>query len=145
MGGAVYEHIAVVPRWKLAPPASLAMFQGEYGLNAGQFWMLIHPVTVIFLFAALVANWKTTRKRYIAITISGYLIILVTTFIWFVPELLSITTTPYQPVIDKNLVKRANLWEILSLIRLLFLFHLAAILLFSLTKGNTKSTPVNLK
>ncbi len=56
IGGATYEHLAVVPQWTAAPPASLAMFQGTYGLQAQNFWIPIHPVTLILMGAALIAN-----------------------------------------------------------------------------------------
>jgi hypothetical protein len=135
IGGGVYEHIAVVPKWKQAPPESLAMFQGKYGLNPGNFWEKIHPVTLALLIAALVANWKTARKKYILITIAGYAVALVVTFLYFVPELLSIIHTPYQAVADNGLIKRAGTWEILSLIRLAYCFALAMVLLYALTKG----------
>jgi hypothetical protein len=45
IGGATYEHAAVVPRWTAAVPASLAMFQGDYGLAPANFWIAIHPIT----------------------------------------------------------------------------------------------------
>ena len=41
-GGALYETLVTVPHWAAAPPASLAMFQGEYGVNAAPFWMPKH-------------------------------------------------------------------------------------------------------
>ncbi|MBC7874423.1 MAG: hypothetical protein H7Y01_10525 [Ferruginibacter sp.] len=136
IGGAVYEHLAVVPKWKQAPPASLTMFQGEYGLNPGVFWQMIHPVTLALLIAALLANWKTGRRKYIIIPITGYALALIITFFYFVPELLSIIQAPFATVADKSLVARANMWEILSLVRLVYILALAFSLLFSLTKGN---------
>jgi hypothetical protein len=139
MGGAVYEHLTMVPRWKLAPPNSLTMFQGEYGIKSGRFWQLIHPVTLILLITSLTANWKTERRKSIAIPLTGYVIILIITFSYFVPELLSIIQTPYQASVDAGLVARAGLWEELSLVRLAVLVVLAAILLMGLTRGNEKS------
>jgi hypothetical protein len=138
IGGATYEHVAVVPIWKIAPPASLTMFQGEYGLYPGNFWMSIHPITLVLLIAALIANWKTAGRKYIVIPLAGYVAILIITAIYFVPELMSITGTPYQPVADSGLVARAALWEKLSLIRGVLLIGAAATLLFSLTKTNEK-------
>jgi hypothetical protein len=75
IGGAVYEHIAVVPRWSVAPPSSLAMFQGPYGLNPAPFWQIIHPITLVFFIAALVANWKTQRRKLILIAFGGYFLV----------------------------------------------------------------------
>lgn len=138
IGGAVYEHIAVVPRWSEAPPSSLAMFQGSYGLNPAPFWQFIHPVTLLFFIAALIGNWKTQRRKFILISFGGYMLILIVTAIYFVPELMSITTTPFSDIADPGLTKRAGRWETLSLVRLSFLLGLAVAALTSLTKSTVK-------
>ena len=139
LGGGVYEHLAVVPQWKQAPPASLTMFQGEYGLDPGNFWMLIHPVSIVLLVAALATNWRTARRKYIGITLLVYAIIIAVTATYFVPELVSIIRTTYQDIKDSSLVARANLWEKLSLLRLVIILAVAGTLLFSLTKGNEEA------
>ena len=134
LGGAVYEHIAVVPQWSAAPPRSLSMWQGEYGLDPAYFWMAIHPVTLLLLVGSLIANWKNSRRKPILIVLGSYFLILVITFIYFVPELLSIIQTPYQDTVDENLISRSSQWEMLSIIRMLVLAVLCYILLSSLTK-----------
>src|SRR5688500_8574090 len=134
IGGAVYEHAAVVPQWSSAVPASLSMFQGQYGLVAQDFWIPIHPITITLLVAALVANWGTGRRFYILATLVGYLAILAVTALYFVPELLTLTASAYSTTIDADLTRRANTWEILSLIRLGALIVLAIVLLLGLSK-----------
>ena len=134
IGGAVYEHIAVVPVWTSAVPASVAMFQGEYPLAAWRFWIPIHPVTMVLLVAAWLANWRTERHKYILVTIAGYAAVLAVTFTVFVPELTVLTQTPLSSVIDPELTRRAQMWEAMSLVRLAFLFVLAIVLLFGLSK-----------
>jgi len=145
IGAAVYEHVAVVPNWKVAPPVSLSMFQGEYGLNPAPFWIAIHPVTLVLLLASIlffwkteskkyVLIWKTESKKYVLITGIGYLIVLIITFVFFVPELIAITQTTFGQQVDPSLIKRAKLWETLSLVRLSFLIILAIVALIGLTK-----------
>ena len=134
MGGATYEHLAVVPAWTAAVPASLAMFQGEYGLVAQNFWIPIHPLTIVLLVVGLIANWRTERRVYVAATLGGYLVILAATFLFFVPELMSLIGTPYSQAVDAELTRRANLWETLSLVRLGVLGLLAVVLLLGLSK-----------
>lgn len=136
IGGGIYEHLAIVPRWKLAPPASLTMFQGPYGLNQGIFWQLIHPATLLLLISALAVNWKNARKKYILVVIAAYVVTGIVTFLYFVPELLSIIKTTYQVTVDQNLVARAATWEKLSLVRMVFMIAMAIVLLSSLTKAN---------
>ena len=134
IGGAFYEHAALVPIWASAVPASLAMFQGEYALAAQRFWIPIHPVTLILLITALVLNWNTARRKFIIVTITGYAAVLAITTVWFVPELLAITRSTYNNAIDPLLTQRGATWELYSLIRLVFLIVLAISLLFGLSK-----------
>jgi hypothetical protein len=133
IGGATYEHLAVVPQWTAAPPASLAMFQGTYGLQAQKFWIPIHPVTLLLMTAALIANWRSPRRKPIVSCMAGYLIVLVITFAHFVPELIALTTTPYAGTIDADLKARAANWETASLVRLAFLNIIASFFLLVLT------------
>jgi hypothetical protein len=138
IGAAVYEHLAVVPQWSAAPPVSLSMFQGKYGLNSGAFWMYIHPVTLLLLIATLTLFWRTDRGKNILIILTGYVMILIATAVYFVPELMAITGTAFSETIDPSLTNRANQWESLSIIRLLILIVLAMIFFLGLTKSNAK-------
>ena len=134
VGGAVYEHLAVVPVWSSAVPASLTMFQGEYALAAARFWIPIHPVTLVLLMAAFILNWRSERRKHIIATIAGYAAVLGITIVWFVPELMAITQSVYAPTIDADLTRRAEIWETFSLIRLAFMTVLAVNLLFGISK-----------
>lgn len=134
IGGAVYEHLAVVPRWSAAPPVSLSMFQGKYGLNAAAFWTRIHPVTLLLLIAALAAAWKTAGRKNLLLTLAGYAVIIGTTAAYFVPELLAITGTAFSQTADPALTERAQRWELLSLVRLATMVVMAIVLLLGLTR-----------
>jgi hypothetical protein len=135
MGAGIYEAISTTPSWSAAPPQSLTMFQGKYGLNSGLFWAIIHPVTMLLLVAALITNWKNSRRKQILFVFSSYIIILITTLAYFVPELIHIITSPYQDHVDKELHSRAALWEKLSFIRLCLVVLLSVVLLSALTKS----------
>lgn len=142
IGGATYEHLAVVPQWTAAPPVSLAMFQGTYGLLAQHFWIPIHPVTLLLMAAALAANWRSPRRRTIGLAMAGYVLVLVITFAHFVPELIAITGAPYSEAMDAGLQARADQWEALSLVRLAFLMVVAIVLLSALTLPSRRSVEV---
>ena len=139
IGGAIYEHAAVVPMWSAAPPHSLSMFQGEYGLQAANFWKPVHPVTILLLAAALVANWRQASRKQILIVFGCYLLILVITAAYFVPELLSIITSEYSTAASQDLTSRAQTWERLSLVRLSTLLVLAVVLLHGLSVKQIKN------
>lgn len=134
IGGAVYEHLALVPVWTSAVPASLSVFQGEYRLTPEKFWMLIQPITIVLLLIALIANWATDRRMLVVGTLIGYVIVLGVTALYFVPELMALTQTSFSETVDAALTARANRWELLSLVRLGFLFLLAIGLLSALAK-----------
>ncbi|MBO9155366.1 hypothetical protein ACFOTA_24355 [Chitinophaga sp. GCM10012297] len=134
IGAAIYEHIAVVPRWSAAPPLSLSMFQGKYGLNPTPFWMAIHPVTLLLLGAAIILFWKTGGRPYLLVTSVGYVVILLITFAFFVPELIAITGSAMSGEANVSLTKRAGLWETLSLVRLSVLVVLSIILFLGLSR-----------
>lgn len=139
IGGATYEHLAVIPQWAAAPPASLAMWQGEYGLNSAAFWPVVHPVTFLLLIVALVLNWRTARRRFIVVTLAGYFLVAAVTGAYYLPELGSIISTPYAATVDAALTARAQAWETLSIVRLVFMMVLAAVLLAGLTKDSAAS------
>lgn len=135
VGAAIYEHTAVWPAAFSEPPRSLSMFQGLYKLNAAAFWIPIHPVTLILLVVTLIVHWKTERRKNILFAMTGYLAILVTTFSFFVPELIDLTTTTYSDTVDPQLQSRGTRWITLSLVRAGVLIVLAMVLLQGLTKA----------
>ena len=135
----MYEHLAVIPQWSAAPPESLAMFQGEYGLNAEAFWTRIHPITIALCLLTLILFWKTAARKNILILLLGYVSVMVVTFIYFVPELIDITQTEFNSVVDDSLRSRAQLWETLSLLRLIVIIILAIIFSLGLTKTDLKN------
>jgi hypothetical protein len=134
IGGAVYEHLGVVPQWAAAPPVSLSMFQGEYGIRPEVFWMLIHPVNIVLFSLTLILHWKTARRTIVLSVFALYVAVLLITGLYFVPELLSIIKTPMSSAADPDLVRRAGLWETLSLVRLACLLVMGVVLFMGLAK-----------
>ncbi len=135
IGAAIYEHTALWPAAFSEIPKSLTVFQGPYHLNAAAFWMPVHPVTLLLFVITLFLSWKTDRKKNVLIVFGGYAFVLLVTFIYFVPELIDLTGTPYSDTIDESLQTRGDRWVALSLVRMAFLIVLALILLLGLTKG----------
>ena len=142
LGAAMYEHLGVVPRWSAALPASLAMFQGEYGITPQYFWIPIHPVTILLMIGALITNWNTARRKNILTVLIGYVIILIITYVYFVPVLIGFIETPYQDTVDQALVSSASTWEMLSIVRMIFILILSFILLSTLTISNAVTREV---
>lgn len=133
-GAGLYEHIAVWPNAYSELPKSLAMFQGPYGLEPAPFWMAIHPVTVVLFAITLFLHWKTTRRNSILIPFAIYFGILVITAIYFVPNLMLITNTPYSDTVDSSLQKMGDAWEAFSWVRLVIGYFAVYLLIIGLTK-----------
>ena len=126
------------PRPPKAPPArSAAVVNGPYGLNEARFWLTIHPLLVLSLVIALIANWRERTKRFlIGSTLIVYLVVLVVSALFFVPELIAfhdspITAGDWQP--------RADRWWNLSLLRGTTLFIFAIPLLFARARSEASN------
>jgi hypothetical protein len=134
IGAAVYEHTAVWPSAFSELPRSLTSLQGAYKLNSAPFWQSIHPITVVMFIVTFLISRKSERRKYVLIPLLLYFIILITTFSFFVPELLSLIGTPYANTLDEGLTSRASRWVNLSLIRMVILVAAAVFLYIGLTK-----------
>lgn len=121
IGAGLHEHALVWSKMSAAPPASLSMFQGKYGLDPTDFWPIVHPVLAMIILVTLVIYWKSPGRKYIMPSVIAYVIILITTFSYFAPTALSIIQTGGGDNVDAMLQRKAQLWEVLSLIRIIAL------------------------
>jgi hypothetical protein len=133
-GAMIYEHVAVVPVWAKRPPESLAMWTGPHRVVAERFWMSIHPIVLLLLGAALALGWSDVdRRNLLFIVLGGYAVVLGVTFVWYVPELLTLTRDPNAPIPPAEWRRRARRWELLSLARGALILGLAFPLLRAVT------------
>jgi len=137
LGGVVYSHMVFFPVYLSNLPDSAAVVNGPYGLNEARFWLTIHPLLVLSLVVALIANWRERTKRFlIGSTLIVYLVVLVVSALFFVPELIAfhdspITAGDWQP--------RADRWWNLSLLRGTTLFIFAIPLLFARARSEASN------
>jgi hypothetical protein len=75
-----------------------------------------------------------TASAVYSTALAGYAAVILATFLFFVPELIELTQSTYSTSVDAGLTQRARTWEVLSLVRLAFLFSLAGIMLLGLSK-----------
>lgn len=134
IGGAIYEHLVLWPNAFAEVPRSLTVFQGDFKLTSENFWMPVHPVTMVLMITAWVLNRHTVRKHFILVPLVIYILILIVTFTYFVPELLSLVNMTYEDNVDQAANARAHQWEMLSIIRLIILVIASLILLTGLSK-----------
>jgi len=132
-GAVVYEHVALVPVWAAAPPASLTMWRGEHRVRSERFWIIVHPVLVVLLVVAIATSWSNDAARgWLWFAFGTYAVVLVVTRLWFVPELLRLTLGPDGSIAPDEWRRRARRWEVASLVRGVVVLAVAAPLLAAL-------------
>jgi hypothetical protein len=135
LGGITYSHLVYFPRYLSALPASAVVVTGPYGLHEGIFWMTIHPLLILSLILSLVLNWRSpSRRKLISISFAVYILVLVVTQIYFLPELFAFERSVGSSVTPEEWFARGQRWQRLSWIRGAVCYAAFVPLLFALTK-----------
>ena len=135
LGGVVYSHLVYFPVYLSALPDSAVLVNGPYGLKEWIFWAIIHPLLIISLSAALVLNWKSgSRRKLIAVSFAVYVIILLISMFYFVPELILFRNSPQSTVPATEWLARGRRWQRLSWLRGLAMYLAFVPLLLALAK-----------
>src|ERR1044071_4714104 len=99
LGGIAYSHLVYFPVYLSALPDSAVVVNGPYGLHEGIFWGLIHPLLILSLIFSLAMNWKLReRRRLILISFAVYILVLIVSSIYFIPELGNFARSPQSGV-----------------------------------------------
>jgi hypothetical protein len=135
LGGVVYSHLVFFPAYLSDLPNSAVVVNGPYGLSEVLFWAIIHPLLIIALTAALVLNWKSpARRKLIAMSFAVYVIVLLISSFYFVPELVLFRNSPQSTVTAAEWLARGRRWQRLSWLRGVTTYLAYVPLLFALTK-----------
>src|ERR1043165_2338366 len=87
LGGIVYSHVVWFPPYLSDLPKTAALAQT---IHDKHFWLALHPPALLSLIAALALNWKLrARRKLIATTMAIYAVAIITTALYFVPELIA--------------------------------------------------------
>ncbi|HEY8203577.1 MAG TPA: hypothetical protein VIF81_02535 [Pyrinomonadaceae bacterium] len=115
LGGIVYAHVVFFPPYLSALPTSSVLVNGPYPLHDEYFWTLIHPLAILALIVALVLNWKIpARRKLIAVPLIVYVLAIVVTALYFVPELQNFKNSPNMAVTPAEWYARGQRWQHLS-------------------------------
>jgi len=135
LGGIAYSHLVFFPVYLSDLPASAVVVNGPYGLSEQSFWLLIHPLLILSLVAAIVLNWNSrSRRNLIALSCAVYVAVLVVTMLYFVPELVLFKASPQSTVQASEWLARGKRWQRLSWLRGFIMYISFFPLLFALTK-----------
>ena len=73
IGAQLFAILVIVRTAIAAPPRSLAMFEGEYGYDSSLFWQTVPNITLALLVVAIIANWRTTRRNLLLLSLALFL------------------------------------------------------------------------
>ena len=134
-----YSHIAFLPSYLSHLPESSILVTGNYPIEEGKFWTMIHPLTVLSLIITILLNWKNnSRRKYLLISLGIYALALIATFTYFLPELGAFRESNSATTISaEEWLARGQRWQSLSLIRGFGMLIGFLMLLVALTKKST--------
>lgn len=109
LGGIAYSHLVYFPVYLSGLPGSAVLVNGPYGLNEAIFWLTIHPLLILSLIVTLLLNWKLkSRRKLILISLSVYVLMLVITQLYFLPELMAFSHSPGSNVTSAEWLARGQ-------------------------------------
>jgi hypothetical protein len=114
------------------------MFHGAYGLDTGRWWRVVHFPTLWLAVAAFFVLPAHPRRGFVAAAVSGYVVVLVVTGSWFLPELLALTVDPTSPIPEDEWRARAQRWDVASLMRLALMYVNAGLLVWAAAAPPTR-------
>jgi hypothetical protein len=140
LGGIVYSHLIFFPVYLSDLPGSAVLVNGPYAMNETTFWVIIHPLLILSLAAALVFNWKSsTRRKLIGVSFTVYVIVLLISLFYFVPELVLFKHSPESTIPATEWLARGRRWQRLSWLRGFVVYIAFVPLLIALTKPTDDS------
>lgn len=99
---------------KSAPPRSFAILEGAYRYDSSAFWEIIPTTTAVLFLAALIANWKTVRRKLLLGAFTLFLIAGAMAGFYLEPMFDRIKSIGYRDVVDPVLQSRAETWYALD-------------------------------
>lgn len=113
--GAQLFALSVVARTvSSAPPRSFAMLQGEYGYDSSAFWSTVPMITSVLFVIALVANWKTPRRKLLLFALLLFVAGGLVAGLYLEPVFDEIKATGFRDEVDPVLQSRAATWYALD-------------------------------
>lgn len=143
LGGIAYSHLVYFPVYLSGLPDSAVLVNGPYGLHEGIFWVTIHPLLVLSLIITLSLNWRLrSRRKLILISFAVYVVVLIVSFLYFVPELMAFSKSQLSGVPRADWLARGQRWQVLSWIRGAICYAAFLPLLVALTRsGDVRERP----
>ena len=97
-----------------APPRSFAILEGPYRYDSTAFWEIVPLLTGGLFLVALVANWRTDRRKLLVSAFTLFLIAGVVAGAYLEPMFAKLIAIGYRDVVDADLQTRAATWYALD-------------------------------
>lgn len=126
IGAGLFEAIVIVPIWASAPPDSvLAYYQhnaanSQFALDSGRkFWMFSTPLVGLLAILTLLTGLKapSEHRKWRAAGSVIVIILVIFTFVWFVPTLIKLTGRGVTQLSSEQVVSLTNWWVRLNWVR----------------------------
>lgn len=126
IGAGLYETIVIVPMWAGSPPDSVVAFYQHNAANpqmtinaGGKFWIFATPlVGLLSITVLLTGKWANSEQRRLRTIGSGLaLLVVISTFVWFVPNIILLQSKEVLTMDANKLASLANWWFTLNWVR----------------------------
>jgi len=114
IGAQLFALVVVAGTVAAAPPRSFAMFAGQYGYNSSGFWNTVPMITSVLFLFAVIANWKTRRRRLLLFALALFVIGSLIAGLLVEPIFSEMSAVGYSDRVDSVLQSRAAKWYALD-------------------------------
>src|ERR1043165_10027367 len=110
IGAQLFALVVVAVTVAEAPPRSFAMFAGEYGYDSSGFWNTVPMITSVLFLVAVIANWKTQRRKLLLFAVTLFVIGSLIAGLLVEPIFSEMIANGYSDRVDSALQNRAATW-----------------------------------
>lgn len=119
-GLSTIEYYKNMPQWFADPPASFEILR-QQTQKAQKRWIPIQLLFIASFITALITNWNLDTVRPYLITAGiAFLIIIISTAVYYAPEVIAFSKTPVDAPKTDKLLKRVSKWYRSSVVRNVF-------------------------
>ena len=117
-----------------APPRSFAILAGEYAYDSRPFWDIVPMITLILFLAAIIANWKTARRKFLLSAFALYFAGGIIAMIYLEPTFDGMFARGYADYVDPVMQEEAWRWWMFDCAAWAVSFMSCVLLLFALVR-----------
>lgn len=110
IGAQLFALSVIASTVSAAPPRSFAILEGEYRYDSSTFWSILPAITSVLFIVALVANWKTPRRKLVLLALALFIVGGLAAGMYLEPAFDEMKAIGYRDEIDPVLQGRAATW-----------------------------------